>query len=256
MVRTKDLVLVVVILVMLVMAISATVAARLGAQHSSDFVSSGTQSVQEQYAANTPHVGFDRAGHIERLRAELAKGNVIDSSPSVEVSPVPEGQEMEGSLACAAPDSGITIARSWPLADVTLLVSGGSRQVLQRVTIPGVQNASGTLSLAPLVSDAVLLSLPLAPAKSGSPVCPDSEVIGVTVDGSLMFNADATLYRNTGPETLIGYARDGFPIYGAYAGAVDQCGGYDAAKGYRYVVTPGATTFLSCFVGQPQPFLR
>ena len=70
-----------------------------------------------------------------------------------------------------------------------------------------------------------------------------------------MYNNEASFYRGFGSEYLIGYARDGFPIYGYYEGSTDACGGYEHASGYRYTVTPTNDNLLQCFSGQPAPFL-
>jgi hypothetical protein len=80
------------------------------------------------------------------------------------------------------------------------------------------------------------------------PQCVPSEVVGVTLSGSLMFNSDASFYRGYGQEYLIGYARDGFPIYGYYEGPVDSCGGYMHSSGYRYTVSPNRDHIIGCFM--------
>ena len=74
------------------------------------------------------------------------------------------------------------------------------------------------------------------------------------MDGSLIFNSDAILYRSYGSETLIGYALDGFPIYGPTSAEKDACGGYDAPTGYRYAISADTNTVLECFMGTPDNF--
>ena len=81
-----------------------------------------------------------------------------------------------------------------------------------------------------------------------------SEVIGVTNGGVLMFNGDVNSYRKIPENALIGYARDGFPIYGVYKEKVDECGGYDHPSGYRYTVSTQRDYIIGCYVGSVQKF--
>lgn len=247
MVRTRDLVLIVLTLVMLFIAISATVGTRLLQQdRSAAFVPASPQALGVETA--TPPT-LDRAGMISHLREKIAEGDVIEATPSVEVD-VFAPTTSAVTLACAAPDTGIAIARGWPLSDVTLSLQGSAR-VVTHAPQPGV-TASSTAAAVPAVR--TLLTLPAVPQRTAEPQCLDSEIIGVTVAGSLMFNTDAVLYRTTPPGTLIGYARDGFPIYSADGGVRDECGGYESTTGYRYIVSASESTFMSCFVGTPQSF--
>lgn len=238
---------------MLSMAISATVASRLSKEKPLNATLDLQQEVQApNYDAATPPTNEDqRQSTIERLRALIAQGDVIESSPSVEAAPVPESESVSVGD-CAPAGTGIEIARQWPLENVSISTVGAQRVVSHVEPIAATASASGT-SLANGMNT-VLLQLPISPSKQTEPVCLDSEIVGVTLDGSLIFNADVILYRATGAETLIGYARDGFPIYGNYGGEVDQCGGYDGPGGYRYSVSGAGNAFVSCFVGQPQSF--
>lgn len=258
MVRTKDLLLIIVVLVMLGMAISTTIATRMiQTEPSTTQPASFAGATTPVYEATTPEKKDTRPETISRLQALLAQGDVISASPSVEASPVPQGASTSATAAlqCDAPRTGIAVARSWPLNDVTMTNDGARRVVQQVIAAPAPAPSSTTTPSEPVVQSKVtLLQLPMRPAKNAEPTCLDSEIIGVTPAGRLLFNNDVTLYRNTAPGTLIGYARDGFPIYGAYSGETDVCGGYDSPTGYRYVVTPGENSFLSCYQGSPQPF--
>ena len=260
MVRTKDLLLIVVVVVMLAMAISATVASRLLKESQLQAVGLDAETTQVQYSAVEQSPTLNRADNIARLRALVAQGDVIESSPSVEVSPTPESDGVTDgtdSLSCPSPDDGIAVARTWPLEGVTLQLIGASRVVKQvAATEPVHTTASGTVAAPVTTAERTLLTLPAYPTKTVAPGCIDSEIIGVTTSGSLLFNGDAILYKNTPAGTLIGYARDGFPIYGVSGGEHDQCGGEDTPASYRYSLAPGATKFLSCFSAQPSSFSR
>jgi len=98
--------------------------------------------------------------------------------------------------------------------------------------------------------------MPLSPTRRQDSQCLPSEIIGVTTEGSLMFNSDAILYHTRNQDELLGYARDGFPIYGNYKGETDECGGYNHAIGYRYTISDNRNYTIGCFGAQPMPFLK
>ncbi len=97
----------------------------------------------------------------------------------------------------------------------------------------------------------LLLQLPLPIAPTGSR-CVPSDVVGVANDGSLIRNNETSLYGIFGGQTVVGYALDGFPIYGRDDGmAVDACGGAYGVAGYGYVLQSQRSTILNCFSGTP-----
>lgn len=260
MIRTKDLLLLVIALVFVIVGMFSTLSAQFFDEPSTATHMYTEIEVPEYTAEVVTEEGLDRAAHRARLQSLLAKGEVIQSSPSVEdaVYSEPESND-ETRLQCGSVDTGIGIARQWPLTGVTMQVAEGQRVIVHTtMAMSPVTSAVGTSS--PLLAQTAppsiknLLTLPQFPTKAATSRCLDSEIIGVTTDGSLMFNADAILYRTSSSDTLVGYARDGFPIYGAYVGEVDECGGVDAPAGYRYVVSSGESTFMNCFVGTPQAF--
>lgn len=254
MVRTKDLLLFALILVTLLITISATLASKVvKEQVDSPGQSAFSNEDGPAYSATVPESATDREANIERLRSMIAKGDVIEASPSVESAPVAESQAV--GTDCSVPSTGIEIARTWPLTGVEQKTVGATR-VVSQVTYaqPELTTSTSSASTPVVLSEKLLIQLPAYPVKQNEPTCLDSEIIGITVEGSLIFNNDAVLYQNSGSATLIGYARDGFPIYGVYQGEKDVCGGYDGVGGYRYAVTPGESNFLACFSAVPRPF--
>ncbi len=261
MVRTKDLLLIVVVLIMLFMAISATLASRMITRQIQDEALSGAMATESPAYEAMPSNGggLDRSANIARLRSLLAAGDVIESSPSVEASPTTDVESTdEGAPVCTGVGSGIEVARSWPLVGVEVATVGVNRVVthsaISAAPVPSTPGTSTAVAAPAPATERVLLTLPVYPGKNPQPTCMSSEIVGVTPAGSLLFNNDIVLYRQAGSETLIGYALDGFPIYGAYTGATDSCGGYDAPSGYRYTVSPQDQTLIECFVGSPQSF--
>ncbi len=91
-----------------------------------------------------------------------------------------------------------------------------------------------------------LRSWPAAPG-----TCIPTDVIGIAMDGSLMRNNELALYTVFGPDTLVGYSLDGFPIYGPSNVATDSCGGAMVGGVYRYVLSAERPGLLTCFAATP-----
>ncbi len=262
MLRTRDFVLFLTIAIFLVAGILFTLT-----RHSSVFsVPNFTEApapagdvLTTSAATNT----IDRPSTIARLKDKIGDFLVLTQpSPSVvsegeSVATSTEGEPSEGEdstgdvaalTKCAGASDGLVVASKWPRENVQVSTVGDTRvfSVIETAPIPGdVFGVEGGV--------VTLLQLPLTPS-TGSKNCVDSEIVGVTVSGSLIFNTDAIFYEATGAETLIGYARDGVPIYGSYRGETDSCGGYTTATGYRYSVSPERSFIIGCYAGTVQPF--
>jgi hypothetical protein len=126
----------------------------------------------------------------------------------------------------------------WDARDLQLVEREGAR-VLTRGEI-------SSISVPELV-----LQLPIKTLPSGNPSCLSSDVVGIANDGSLIRNDEVGLYSIFGSETLLGYALDGFPIYGAGIETTDTCGGVMAASGYRYELSAQRSTIINCFAAAP-----
>ena len=59
------------------------------------------------------------------------------------------------------------------------------------------------------------MQLPVRNIPSGGTTCISTDVIGIATDGSLIRNNEAGVYGIFGANTLVGWALDGFPIYGS-----------------------------------------
>lgn len=103
-------------------------------------------------------------------------------------------------------------------------------------------------------TNTAVLYLPLSSQPSPADSCLETDVIGLTLGGSLIRNNDAALFRAAGADTLLGYALDGFPIYGTTDAVLDACGGRQVAGQYQYQIAPGQNTILRCFSGNPIAF--
>ena len=260
MLRTRDLILFILVLFFLGMAIAATVVRDTAAPVIHTVVFDDTD-VSLGLEATDSKIGIDRQSVIDRLRAKLENSNErIEPSASVE-APLEEDIVIEnggGIQRCLYPDDALSMVPRWPLADVVIKVQEGARVVFatETVVVPSVLSGISTTTVSEEVVTTVtpLLQLPVAPLKLTESVCVPSEVVGVTNGGILMFNGDVNSYRKIPENALIGYARDGFPIYGVYGGVVDQCGGYDHPQGYRYTISTERDYIVGCYVGTPSSF--
>ena len=264
MIRTKDLLLFLLTIFFLGIAISVTLSVHhvRGTGNQNQDVSFGTSEITE-FAADEPFKQSDRASEIERLRLKLAEHtSIISAVPSVETPESPKEANAEDAVLgrCDVTDDSLFFARTWPLQDVSVLTEEGARVIVHLTTEEVSQVVTGTTSSTTVAITqqeikTPLLQLPLLPTSDGDSHCLPSEIIGVTLEGELIFNGDVILYGAYGSNDLIGYARDGFPIYGPFDGEVDVCGGYESATGYRYAALSSPAKFINCFKAQPQSFL-
>ena len=260
MIRTRDFVLFVVTLLFLGVGIVATLVG--GSEYRPDKSVQLTEGVAVS-GASTESEGIDRQSVIDRLRDKIRNSDlVIASDPSVTEDAAAVSDAAETNLdsvqalkRCAAPDDALSMVPHWPLNQVEFETRSGKRTVFteQVVVTTVAATASGTPATESTETmQAPLLTMPLYPSKLAEAVCVPSEVIGVSDRGVLMFNGDMRAYRSVPADTRIGYARDGYPIYGVYEGEVDACGGYDHPTGYRYTVSATREYVVGCYVATPQ----
>jgi len=260
MLRTRDLILFILVLFFLVTAITATVV-RSTATSSVNVVAFNDADITSGLEATASEVVLDRQSVIDRLRSKLQNSTErIEPSASVEESPEEEvvPEDGIGLQRCLYPDDALAMVPRWPLSGVQVKVQEGARAVflIETAVVPTVSGgtASSTKSEEVITTITPLLQLPIAPQKQTVSACVPSEVVGVTSGGILMFNGDVNSYRKISEQSLIGYARDGFPIYGVYEGEVDQCGGYEHLLGYRYTISTERDYIIGCYVGTPAKF--
>lgn len=257
MVRTRDFLLYMLVVVFLVMAIVATLGYR-EANHAavaeSVSLTPGVETGEVISASET----LDRMATIQRLQSKLAAGEgIIASAPPVFTS-VDESVATSASstlvttgivaeaLVCAT--SNESLLRAWPTSGVVVTEMEGARLAQY---VARIETLAGT-STETVVSTTTLLVLPIAVQFSQSQQCV-SDIVGISPNGTLLLN-DARLYANAAPNKLLGYAFDGFPIYGPASESVtlDNCGGLDTGFAYQYHVRPGEPTLLGCFSGLVQ----
>lgn len=240
--------------VFLLLAITVTIAVDTAEPESVAVVPPSFVDGGERGVVLVGEAGNERSALITRLQQALARGEGLSAGEpvftSVDTPAVPTSSEPVigatltycGNLATAA-----AIAAGWP-ADASVTIAAG-----RRVVRAPAESPVGTTTVA---TPTVLLDLPLVAAVS-SDVCLDHEAVGVSAAGDLLLNSSASQYAGASQLELIGYARDGFPIYGPRSDgvALDQCGGVTTPAGYQYHVQPNIPALLTCYRGLPAPFL-
>lgn len=270
MIRTRDLLLYVLVLFFLLGGIAATVVR----DTTPDATTQAGQVAQyladpTEITADVVDGTIDREANLTKLRKKIAAGEgVVAAGPPVFESvdtiaeDVPEEENPDAPLPstdrnvalCAFVDPLSEVVASWPVTGATVKLIEGARLVTIKET-KQVAVGSSTVST---TTEKVVLQLPVSPQRTLASHCIDSTVIGVALDGSLIRNDETWRFRSYSHETVVGYARDGFPIYGQGIDEtlLDSCGGYDNGVGYRYHIRERELFILGCFEAQPQMFVE
>lgn len=256
MLRTRDFILLFTTVVFLVMAIGVTWFTQ--SPPSEQTIPSAPEAPADVSGVVTAvsETTMTRAERLAALRAKIADSELVIAAP-VDNSPavVPENGLATSSVTLSTPITCagyITPAEpGWPATAIEVIEAEGVRQYFTTETVTVTQ---GTTTSEVIRRD-VLLALPLRTTPLSQPSCIPTDIIGVALDGSLIRNSESGLYAIFSSETLIGYALDGFPLYGTGSAPVDQCGGRQVANQYRYELSPTRSVILNCFASQPQPLL-
>jgi len=260
MIRTRDFILFVVAFLFLSMAIVSTLARDSSRD---DFVATGISFTDNELSLSSEgspeNSELNRTEIINRLKNKIANNTLsitpVPTSPESEESEiVPEEQGLLKK--CTYPDDALSLVPLWPLSNVHVESREGARLVYleEKVVFPDLSTSTASATPEVTLTVTPLLQLALSPVQQAESQCVPSEIVGVSNAGILLFNNDAKAYRGIGEQTHIGYARDGFPIYGVYEGEVDECGGYEHPLGYRYTVSAERPYLIGCFKALPQAF--
>ena len=250
--RTRDFALFLFTVAFLVVGITSTVHTDLASKQNLAAVASFDET-EASYSAVLPEAASDeRPNRLATLKKKIAD---LVLTPVVE-EVVPEETPVEAPVAvtpgevqlCSSYQSQTV---SWQPQGLQFEVVEGARLVYREIAAVNTVNDLGETVLG-VPTRTVLLQLPLRSFAVASSKCLSSDIVGVALDGSLIRNAEYAIYNIFGAETLIGYALDGFAIYGAQgAPATDSCGGATTAGSYRYYVSTEREGVLGCFSGEP-----
>lgn len=257
MLRTRDYFLLLLTIAFLVIGIGATVADsyRQGGLFDSSRPIEFVAETDVERTATIPDThSTDRAGRLAILREKIATGGLLSLAPPPS-APIDTSSTSE-SVTEVAPEDQVeqrcagyrAFAGSWPQNILFEEVEGVRIVYVENVTssAPPV-SASSTAPYIP--SREVLAELPVRSASLGAQNCIPSDVIGIARDGSLIRNNTVGVYAIFGSDTLVGYALDGFPIYGSGTSATDSCGGLTLGGQYRYQISADRQTIINCYSG-------
>ena len=201
---------------------------------------------------------MDRAGHLATLREKIAefKESFIGSAP------VPETTNTTAQEIPAIEPTNVLIkelecplyqnyAKAWSPLGLKFSVVEGARLLYREVEALGLSSTTSSSTLQAELTKEVLLQLPLLTYGATNKSCLPSDAVGIALDGSLIKNNEYSLYSIFKAETLVGYALDGFPIYGQSDVKTDECGGILVDNQYRYYLSKERKAVLHCYSGTP-----
>ncbi|MCU0678291.1 MAG: YHYH protein [Candidatus Pacebacteria bacterium] len=211
----------------------------------------GDTTTEVEYVGEVPVVPDTRTSRLEVLRAKVAERLSRDDE-EVEASPV---------VAVASSTPSAPVATSSP--DIVAIKTCSAYASVNVPWVPQTimqENREGVRvyferglpdPLSSSTPDVIRALIPLRTWPAALGTCIPSDVIGIAMDGSLMRNNELSLYTVFGSDTLVGYALDGFPIYGSSGVATDMCGGATVGGSYRYVLAPERPGLITCFAATP-----
>jgi hypothetical protein len=243
--RTRDFLLIALSIGFLVLTITSTLIATYAPDEpdTTENVIFADSEVDIQGGETPDTVALSRAERRERLRQQIAsQADLFIFEGDTETVPEEASDTVVTEpLRCA---TYLPYIQPWQPADHTFRTVEGAR-VLFRKSVTNVSTSTAQLD------EVAVAVLPIMPRITGTPNCLPSDIIGFTPNGALIRNSDTALYQAVPEETLIGFALDGFPLYGASAGTRDACGGRTVAGLYRYQVNTTGSTLLNCFSATP-----
>lgn len=237
----------------LVVGIATTALTRQGGQEASVVVGVANETESTYEAEAVVPEKLDRAKQLASMRSKIAAlGESFFAEPEgevvAEVPAVVQDTETARTEPFLCPQYQVD-TRVWNPGPVAFSVVEGARLVTHEVEV-ATTTASGTSRMT--TETEAILQLPLRSVPFGDASCLPTDVVGIAKDGSLIRNSEVKLYTIFGADTLIGYALDGFPIYGAGSGvALDECGGTRALGQYRYYLEAERGHILNCFASEP-----
>jgi len=250
--RTRDFILLFTTIAFLLSAIGVTV---LKQQNSPDSRFSSNEALKNQLASVASveydaviatREGLNRAERIASMREKIAQSSELQvSEPELPVvidfdSATTSEEELFEVTVFDQCSSYASYSGFWDARNLSVIESEGMIVVVRlAVSATGTSTETNILQLPKRFSP--------APDKS----CIASDVIGIANDGSLIRNDELGLYSVFSSDTRIGYALDGFEIYGTGNAPVDECGGRTESGQYRYELQAGNEFIINCFSAAP-----
>lgn len=259
--RTRDFVLIFTAIVFLVAAIGTTIMWDRSSDVSSTPKLKFIDNDDTEYVAVIESKdALSREDRLKDMRAKIAEGGELVVTAPVQPSPASTSSSGENasSTVLTKAESRCTdyseASVAWSPYGLQMEEKEGGRlfyrEIVSEYEFVQETTTDDSMSL-PENKKEVVLQLPVRAIPVGSPSCLSSVVVGIAQDGSLIRNNEAGLYGVFGADTLVGYALDGFPIYGLSGIATDQCGGTIVNGQYQYYLNKERETILNCYSGVP-----
>ncbi len=259
MIRTRDFLLFATVLLFLIIGISSTIVGGASLASVQQYISIPFLVSNEEVPINLSDVADDRSAYIASLKEKIQNGEgqivggeaVLTSVDEGEAEDVEEASTREV-LACNGMVRPSDLTLRWKPSEIRLIELGSVRLVVQ------TKNSEVTVGSSTVATTTrkTIMSLPVRVARDSQDVCIEESVVGITPAGALIDNAQSILYTSLSADTLVGYAFDGFPIYGVREDTtlLDACGGTQELNGYRYYLRADEPFVLGCYAGVPAQF--
>ncbi len=244
MIKTRDLVLFLVVVFFLILAIGVSFWSEVRVSATGPSLTFVNDEIDPSVVVFDKDIG--RKTRLQEYRDKIAAGaTLFIQTEFYEADDVTNPDAPVDSVATLQQCAGYNVYQGALIDNTSPLVTVGANRVIYGSV------SSGSVATSSATNQSVVLALPSNGTRTGVQSCVTSDVVGVTLGGTLIRNGEAARYAVFPETTLIGYALDGFPIYGGTAEPLDDCGGREAAGGYRYHATPGGDYLLNCFSGTP-----
>lgn len=209
-----------------------------------------TTSTQGAVVSNQDDM-MSRAERLALLRQKiLVGGEIISAKPESEAVAEAETDEDKdipesaGEIRCSNYQK---VTSAWQSHGVVNEFREGARVYYRLTTTAPVASSSSSVAT---VTEEIVAQLPAPFSIPKNQNCIASDVIGIATNGALIKNSDIEFYKIFSASTLVGYALDGYPVYGSGTGVRDACGGVVVNNQYRYQISSEAKTIINCYAGK------
>jgi hypothetical protein len=205
--------------------------------------------VETDYSAEVPSEEDNRARRLAVLREKVMERLRGTEPESVVEEVVATTSESTPAAATTSPVAAVKKCSSYQ----ALSIPWNAKTILQEnregVRVYFERGLPDTISST--TPETIRGVIPLRTWALPTSSCLPTDVIGIALDGSLIRNDEIALYTVFGPDTVVGYSLDGFPMYGPSQRATDSCGGVLVGGAYRYVLDAKRPGLITCFAAVP-----
>jgi hypothetical protein len=260
-IRTKDFLLLILTIAFLVVGITSTIKSDLATTNQQatvslflDVATNETEVIYEAEVVNTKSEDT-RASRLAVLREKIRGFVLAEPAPAVFTEPTVAAEVIAIPKSAGEIDKcpvSTKFLRLWSATNLKFEIVEGARIVYRDSEVNPNFDTYSTGTIPSMSAREVVLQLPLRTTPLAIKSCLGSDVVGIALDGSLIRNDEHNLYKIFGQETLIGYALDGFAIYGQANNLnTDACGGAMVNGEYGYYLSAQREGVLGCFGGIP-----